>query len=88
MAIKLELTAPVVMLKTVVDLVPTPASATSLIHSSALLPTQEQPSQWAAPYNKGKGKAKATEEDKDKKGEAAQKLRKELEDFVVSTKCD
>ncbi|KAG6901051.1 hypothetical protein C0995_001403 [Termitomyces sp. Mi166 len=35
---------------------------------------------------KGKGKAKATEEDKDEEGEATQKLRKELEDFVVPTK--
>ncbi|KAG6883434.1 hypothetical protein C0995_012321, partial [Termitomyces sp. Mi166 len=34
----------------------------------------------------GKGKVKATEEDEDEEGEAAQKLRKELEDFVVPTK--
>ncbi|KAG6859423.1 hypothetical protein C0995_008730, partial [Termitomyces sp. Mi166 len=48
----------------------------------------EQPSQQAAPGNKGKGKAKVTEEDKDEEGEATQKLRKELEDFMVLTKCD
>ncbi|KAG6899938.1 hypothetical protein C0995_004600 [Termitomyces sp. Mi166 len=40
----------------------------------------------AAPCNKGKGKAKVTEEDEDEEGEATQKLRKELEDFVVLTK--
>ncbi|KAG6899057.1 hypothetical protein C0995_007297 [Termitomyces sp. Mi166 len=56
--------------------------------SSTLLPTQEQPSQQAAPHNKGKGKAKAMEEDGDEKGEATQKLRKELEDFVILTKFD
>ncbi|KAG6888135.1 hypothetical protein C0995_010511 [Termitomyces sp. Mi166 len=56
-------------------------------NSSALPPTQE-PSQWVAPCNKGKGKAKVTEDDKDKEGEATQKLRKELEDFVVPIKFD
>ncbi|KAG6859850.1 hypothetical protein C0995_002950 [Termitomyces sp. Mi166 len=34
----------------------------------------------------GKGKAKAMEDDKDKEGKATQKLRKELEDFMVPTK--
>ncbi|KAG6860332.1 hypothetical protein C0995_012566 [Termitomyces sp. Mi166 len=58
------------------------------VHAIALLPTQEQPSQQAAPCNKGKGKAKVMEEDEDKEGEAAQKLRKELEDFMVLTKFD
>ncbi|KAG6859697.1 hypothetical protein C0995_005396, partial [Termitomyces sp. Mi166 len=117
MAIKLELTAPVVAPRTVMDLVPTPASATSLIqhapsvpyivdpssppmhlHSElllqehkevcaiTLLPTQEQPSQLVAPHNKGKGKAKAMEKNEDKEGEAAQKLRKELEDFMFDDK--
>ncbi|KAG6859810.1 hypothetical protein C0995_003656, partial [Termitomyces sp. Mi166 len=52
--------------------------------SSALLLTQEQPSIQVAPCNKGKGKAKVTEKDKDEEGEAAQKLRKELEDFVAA----
>ncbi|KAG6893305.1 hypothetical protein C0995_001005, partial [Termitomyces sp. Mi166 len=55
--------------------------------SSTLLPTQE-PSQQVAPYDKGKGKVKAMEDDKDEEGEATQKLRKELEDFVVLTKFD
>ncbi|KAG6859373.1 hypothetical protein C0995_009200 [Termitomyces sp. Mi166 len=40
-----------------------------------------------APQNKGKGKAKATEDD-DNDEETAQKLRKELEDFVVLTTSD
>ncbi|KAG6859463.1 hypothetical protein C0995_008288, partial [Termitomyces sp. Mi166 len=53
-----------------------------------LLPTQEQPSQGVVPCNKGKGKAKAMEENKDEEGETAQKLRKELENFVVLTKFD
>ncbi|KAG6887325.1 hypothetical protein C0995_016171 [Termitomyces sp. Mi166 len=71
MAIELELTVPVVAPKTLMDSVPTPASAASSIQS---------------PYNKGKGKAKVMEEDKDEEGEATQKLRKELENFVVQTK--
>ncbi|KAG6887161.1 hypothetical protein C0995_000813 [Termitomyces sp. Mi166 len=79
----LDLTAPVMVPKTVVDLMPTPALATS---SSTLPPTQEQPSQQVAPCNKGKGKAKVTEKDEDEEGEAAQRLRKELEDFMVLTK--
>ncbi|KAG6883575.1 hypothetical protein C0995_012080, partial [Termitomyces sp. Mi166 len=41
----------------------------------------------AVPQNKGKGKVKATEDDEDKEGEATQKLRKELEDFMILTKC-
>ncbi|KAG6884857.1 hypothetical protein C0995_009846 [Termitomyces sp. Mi166 len=41
----------------------------------------------SAPQNKGKGKAKVTEDDDDDK-EATQKLRKELEDFVVPTTFD
>ncbi|KAG6871116.1 hypothetical protein C0995_008060, partial [Termitomyces sp. Mi166 len=52
----------------------------------ALPPTQEQPSRQVALCNKGKSKAKVTEEDKDEEGEAIQKLRKELKDFVVLTK--
>ncbi|KAG6871210.1 hypothetical protein C0995_007244, partial [Termitomyces sp. Mi166 len=53
--------------------------------SSALPPTQES-CQWSVPCNKGKGKAKAMEDDEDEEGEATQKLKKELEDFVVLTK--
>ncbi|KAG6870996.1 hypothetical protein C0995_009123, partial [Termitomyces sp. Mi166 len=52
------------------------------------LPLTQEPSQQSVPCNKGKGKAKATEDDKDKEGEATQKLRKELEDFMVPTKFD
>ncbi|KAG6857862.1 hypothetical protein C0995_004636, partial [Termitomyces sp. Mi166 len=48
---------------------------------------QECSSQWSVPQNKGKGKAKATEDDNNDK-ETAQKLRKELEDFVVPTTFD
>ncbi|KAG6870209.1 hypothetical protein C0995_014612 [Termitomyces sp. Mi166 len=55
--------------------------------SSALLPTQES-SQWVVPHNKAKGKAKAMEDDEDEEGEATQKLKKELEEFVVPTKFD
>ncbi|KAG6886478.1 hypothetical protein C0995_007525 [Termitomyces sp. Mi166 len=46
----------------------------------------QEPSQRLAPHKKGKGKAKATEDDEDEEGEATQKFRKELEDFVIPTK--
>ncbi|KAG6898628.1 hypothetical protein C0995_009072, partial [Termitomyces sp. Mi166 len=52
--------------------------------SGAFSSTQEHSSQQSAPQNKGKGKAKVTEDD-DNDEETAQKLRKELEDFVVPT---
>ncbi|KAG6881946.1 hypothetical protein C0995_016527, partial [Termitomyces sp. Mi166 len=55
--------------------------------SSTFSLTQEPPSQWSAPCNKGKGKAKVTEDDDNDK-EATQKLRKELEDFMVPTTCN
>ncbi|KAG6887185.1 hypothetical protein C0995_000583 [Termitomyces sp. Mi166 len=45
-------------------------------------------SQWLVSYNKGKGKAKTMEDNEDEEGEATQKLRKELEDFMVPTKFD
>ncbi|KAG6859582.1 hypothetical protein C0995_006995, partial [Termitomyces sp. Mi166 len=45
---------------------------------------EEHSSQWLAPQNKGKGKAKVTEDDDNDK-KATQKLKKELEDFVVLT---
>ncbi|KAG6858666.1 hypothetical protein C0995_014887, partial [Termitomyces sp. Mi166 len=45
---------------------------------------EERSSQRSAPQNKGKGKAKATEDDNNDE-ETAQKLRKELEDFIVPT---
>ncbi|KAG6869478.1 hypothetical protein C0995_002841, partial [Termitomyces sp. Mi166 len=53
-------------------------------NSGALSSTQEHSSRRSAPQNNGKGKAKATEDDNDDE-EATQKLRKELEDFVVLT---
>ncbi|KAG6870729.1 hypothetical protein C0995_011096, partial [Termitomyces sp. Mi166 len=52
------------------------------------LPLTQEPSQWLAPCNKGKGKAKVMEDDEDEEGEATQKFRKKLEDFVVLTKFD
>ncbi|KAG6886369.1 hypothetical protein C0995_008320 [Termitomyces sp. Mi166 len=55
--------------------------------SGTLLLTQKPSSQWSAPQNKGKGKAKAMEDNDDNK-EATQKLRKELEDFMVPTTFD
>ncbi|KAG6871121.1 hypothetical protein C0995_008035 [Termitomyces sp. Mi166 len=57
------------------------------VASGTLLSTQEHSSQWSAHQNKGKGKAKAMEDDNDDE-ETAQKLRKELEDFVVPTTFD
>ncbi|KAG6901398.1 hypothetical protein C0995_012462 [Termitomyces sp. Mi166 len=93
MAIKLEPTAPVMVPKTVIDSAPTPASATLLIQHTSSVPyvanpssPPMHPSQWAPPCSKGKGKAKATKEDNDQEGEATQRLRKELENFVVLTK--
>ncbi|KAG6898950.1 hypothetical protein C0995_007655 [Termitomyces sp. Mi166 len=56
-------------------------------NSGAFLSPQKHSSRWLAPQNKGKGKAKVTEDDNDDK-ETAQKLRKELEDFVVPTTFD
>ncbi|KAG6859016.1 hypothetical protein C0995_012213, partial [Termitomyces sp. Mi166 len=53
-------------------------------NSGALSSLQECSSQWPVPRNKGKGKAKAMEDDDNNK-EMAQKLRKELEEFVVPT---
>ncbi|KAG6891811.1 hypothetical protein C0995_007630, partial [Termitomyces sp. Mi166 len=50
----------------------------------AFLLPQERSSQQLAPQNKGKGKAKAMEDDDNDK-ETAQKLRKELEEFVAPT---
>ncbi|KAG6882594.1 hypothetical protein C0995_014333, partial [Termitomyces sp. Mi166 len=109
---------PIVVPKTVVDLAPTPVSATlsiqhtpsvpyiadpssppmhschfksrrkSMPHNSSTLLLTQEPSRQLVPHNKSKGKAKAMEDDEDKEGEATQKLRKELEDFVVPTKFD
>ncbi|KAG6870592.1 hypothetical protein C0995_011975 [Termitomyces sp. Mi166 len=73
-----------------VPLVPYIANPSSLpmrIKLSLQEQEEERSSQWSAPQNKGKGKAKATEDDNDDE-ETAQKLRKELEDFVVPTTFD
>ncbi|KAG6858327.1 hypothetical protein C0995_000753 [Termitomyces sp. Mi166 len=55
--------------------------------SGTLSLTQECSSQWSVLQNKGKSKAKVTEDDDDDE-ETAQKLRKELKDFVVPTTFD
>ncbi|KAG6870737.1 hypothetical protein C0995_011056, partial [Termitomyces sp. Mi166 len=77
MAIELELTAPIVAPKSVVNPAPTPVSATSSIQHAPSVPYIADPS----------SKAKVTEDDNDEE-EATQKLRKELEDFVVPTTFD
>ncbi|KAG6895073.1 hypothetical protein C0995_013300, partial [Termitomyces sp. Mi166 len=103
MAIELESSMPTVALQPIVNPVPTPVSTTSSIQhapsvpyiadpssppiSGALSSPQECSSQQPAPQNKGKGKAKAMEDDDDNK-EMAQKLRKELEEFVAPTTFD
>ncbi|KAG6870523.1 hypothetical protein C0995_012447, partial [Termitomyces sp. Mi166 len=60
------------------------------VHSAipgALSSPQECSFRWPAPQNKGKGKAKVMEDDNDNE-EMAQKLRKELEEFVAPTTFD
>ncbi|KAG6857871.1 hypothetical protein C0995_004565, partial [Termitomyces sp. Mi166 len=84
MAIELELSVPMVALQPIMNPAPMPVSTTSSIHLGTLLLLQECSSQQPAPQNKGKGKAKAMEDDDDDK-ETAQKLRKELEEFVAPT---
>ncbi|KAG6885812.1 hypothetical protein C0995_009039, partial [Termitomyces sp. Mi166 len=86
MAIELESTVPMVVPKPVVNPVPTPVSATLLIQPPlrVVTPRAGGSSCRSAPRNKGKGKAKVMEDD-DNNEEATQKLRKELEDFVVLT---
>ncbi|KAG6894645.1 hypothetical protein C0995_013923, partial [Termitomyces sp. Mi166 len=81
MAIELESSMPMVALQPIMNLALTSVSTTS---SGALLLPQECSSQWPVPQNKGKGKAKAMEDDDDDE-EMAQKLRKELEEFVAPT---
>ncbi|KAG6895927.1 hypothetical protein C0995_012020 [Termitomyces sp. Mi166 len=87
MAIELKPTAPVAAPMTVVNPAPTPVSASPSIHSSTLLLMQEPPPWQSVLHNKGKGKVKVMEDDDDEE-EAAQKFRKELEDFVVLTICN
>ncbi|KAG6859210.1 hypothetical protein C0995_010651 [Termitomyces sp. Mi166 len=72
MAIELEPSMPMVAPWPIMNPAPTPVSTTSSIQHSA---------------NACKGKAKATEDD-DNNEKATQKLRKELEDFVVLTTCN
>ncbi|KAG6893752.1 hypothetical protein C0995_016185, partial [Termitomyces sp. Mi166 len=103
MAIELELSVPMVAPQPIVNLAPTPVSTTSLIQRAPSVPyianpssppmrmsafssPQEHSSQRSAPQNKGKGKAKATEDDDN--DETAQKLRKELEEFIVLATFD
>ncbi|KAG6857933.1 hypothetical protein C0995_004041, partial [Termitomyces sp. Mi166 len=101
MAIELESSVPTVAPQPIMNPAPTPVSTTSLIQRapsvsyiadpsslpmrmSTFLSPQECSSQWLVPQNKGKGKAKVMEDDDDDE-ETAQKLRKELEDFVAPT---
>ncbi|KAG6870980.1 hypothetical protein C0995_009264 [Termitomyces sp. Mi166 len=103
MAIELESSVPTVALQPIVNPAPTPVSTTSSIQCTPLVPyianpssppisgafssLQEHSFQWPAPCSKGKGKAKATKDD-DNDEETAQKLRKELEEFVAPTTFD
>ncbi|KAG6897948.1 hypothetical protein C0995_010032 [Termitomyces sp. Mi166 len=88
MAIELESTAPSVAPWPIMNPAPAPVSTTSSIQQLSL---QEQEEVHAvlgtlSLIQERKGKAKVTEDDDDK--EATQKLRKELEDFMVPTTCD
>ncbi|KAG6894686.1 hypothetical protein C0995_013836, partial [Termitomyces sp. Mi166 len=76
MVIELESSMPMVVPQPIVNPVPTPVSTTSSIQRVPSVPYIADPS--------SKGKAKATEDDNNDE-ETAQKLRKELEDFVVPT---
>ncbi|KAG6898781.1 hypothetical protein C0995_008385 [Termitomyces sp. Mi166 len=84
MAIELELSMPTVAPQPIVNPVPTPVSTTSSIQHTPFVPYIADPS---SPPMRGKGKAKAME-DVDNDKETAQKLRKELEEFVVLTTFD
>ncbi|KAG6870726.1 hypothetical protein C0995_011118 [Termitomyces sp. Mi166 len=86
MAIELESSVPTVAPQSVMNPAPMPVSTTSLIQRTPSVPYIADPS--SPPMrNKGKGKAKAMENDDDDE-EMAQKLRKELEEFVVPTTFD
>ncbi|KAG6894549.1 hypothetical protein C0995_014088 [Termitomyces sp. Mi166 len=85
----------------IVNPAPTPVSTTSLIQCTPSVPYIADPSSLPMhschyksrkkfvppPQNKGKGTAKVIEDDNDNE-EATQKLRKELEDFMVPTTFD
>ncbi|KAG6882617.1 hypothetical protein C0995_014272 [Termitomyces sp. Mi166 len=83
MAIELELTVPMVVPRPISTNAQLSLQEQEEVHAilGALLLTQEPP------QNEGKGKAKAMEDGNNNK-EATQKLRKELEDFVVPTTFD
>ncbi|KAG6871215.1 hypothetical protein C0995_007150 [Termitomyces sp. Mi166 len=94
MAIELESSMPTVALQPIVNLAPTPVSTTSSIQRAPSVPYIANPSSLpmrSCRYRSKKKfvprKAKATEDD-DNDEETAQKLRKELEDFVVPTTFD
>ncbi|KAG6886749.1 hypothetical protein C0995_005239 [Termitomyces sp. Mi166 len=91
MVIELESTTLVVVPKPVVNPVPTPVSATSSIQRAPSVPYIADPSSppivVTSRAGGSKGKAKAMEDDEEEE-EATQKLRKELEDFVVPTTFD
>ncbi|KAG6858911.1 hypothetical protein C0995_012992, partial [Termitomyces sp. Mi166 len=99
MAIELELSMPTVAPQPIVNPAPTPVSTTLSIQRTPSVPYIADPSsppmrmklslqqEEPAPQNKGKGKAKVMEDDDDDK-EMAQKLRKELEEFVAPTTFD
>ncbi|KAG6871359.1 hypothetical protein C0995_005632 [Termitomyces sp. Mi166 len=90
MAIELKLSMPTVVLQSIVNLAPTPVFTTLSIQHAPSVSYIADPSSLlmhSVPRNKGKGKAKAMEDDDDDK-ETAQKLRKELENFVMPTTFD
>ncbi|KAG6859345.1 hypothetical protein C0995_009548 [Termitomyces sp. Mi166 len=91
MAIELELTAPIVAPKTVVNLVATPVSTTSSIQHAPSIPYIADPFSLpivvASRAGGSKGKAKVMEDDEEEE-EATQKFRKELENFVIPTTFD
>ncbi|KAG6881806.1 hypothetical protein C0995_000563 [Termitomyces sp. Mi166 len=97
MAIELELTAPTVAPQPIVNPVPTPVSTTSSIQRAPSVPYIANPS--SPPMHllselslQEQEEVHATNvlpnEDDDNDKEATQKLRKELEDFVVPTTFD
>ncbi|KAG6896793.1 hypothetical protein C0995_011046, partial [Termitomyces sp. Mi166 len=87
---ELESSMPMMALQPIVNPAPTSVSITSSIQRAPSVPYIADPSSppmHLAPQNKDKGKAKAMKDDNDDE-ETAQKLRKELEDFIVSTTFD
>ncbi|KAG6858481.1 hypothetical protein C0995_016271, partial [Termitomyces sp. Mi166 len=91
MVIELESSVPMVAPQPIVNLAPTPVSTTSLIQRAPSVPYIADPSSppmhLLSELSLHKGKAKAMEDDNDEE-ETAQKLRKELEEFVAPTTFD